>query len=169
MRNNRWPEALRLFEQAIERDPRYGPALAFAAFRRMQLCNDGFSADPDGDRHKGIDYARRALAVAGDDPIVLANGAQVLASFCEDIGAMIALIDRALRLNPSYARGWVASGYVRWLAGQPHLAIEHCKTATLLSPRARVGGVFHISGPAPLIAGRFEEAGSTLQPARQDS
>jgi adenylate cyclase len=163
------PEALRLFEQAIERDPRYGPALAFAAFCSMRLCNDGFSADPDGDRRKGIDYARRALAVAGDDPIVLANSAQVLAIFGEDIGAMIALIDRALRLNPSYARGWVASGYVRWLAGEPDLAIEHCKTAALLSPRARVGGVFHISGAAHLIAGRFEEAASALQLAIQDT
>ena len=28
----RFPEALRLMEQAIERDPRYGPALAWAAF-----------------------------------------------------------------------------------------------------------------------------------------
>src|SRR5260370_7692863 len=125
MRNNRWPEALRLFEQAIERDPRYGPALAFAAFRRMQLCNDGFSADPDGDRHKGIDYARRALAVAGDDPIVLANGAQVLASFGEDIGAMIALIDRALRLNPSSAPAWLPTGYVRCLPAAPTPPLNH--------------------------------------------
>ena len=48
-------EALRL--QAIELDPRYGPALAFAAFCCMRLCSDGFSTDRDGDRRKGIDYS----------------------------------------------------------------------------------------------------------------
>jgi hypothetical protein len=44
--------------------------------------------------------------VAADDPGTLANAALALASFGEDIGAMMALVDRALALNPSYARGW---------------------------------------------------------------
>jgi hypothetical protein len=43
--------------------------------------------------------------VAGDDPGVLANAALVLAYFGEDIGAMKALVDRALALNPNFARG----------------------------------------------------------------
>jgi hypothetical protein len=41
-------------------------------------------------------YVRRALEVAGDDPGVLANAAQTLAYFGEDIGAAIALIEIAL-------------------------------------------------------------------------
>ena len=44
-----------------------------------------------------------------DDPGVLANAALVLAYFGEDIGAMIGLVDRALALNPSFARGWFAA------------------------------------------------------------
>jgi hypothetical protein len=41
--------------------------------------------------------------VASDDPGVLVNAAITLAFFGEDIGAMLALIDRALTLNPSSA------------------------------------------------------------------
>jgi hypothetical protein len=60
------PEALRLMEQAIARDPRYGPALAYAAVYCFRL--DDQSEDRETDRLKGIDFARRALEVADDDP-----------------------------------------------------------------------------------------------------
>ena len=38
---------------------------------------------------------------------------------------MMALVDRALALNPSFARGWYISGVLRRWAGQPDIAIEH--------------------------------------------
>src|SRR5215467_879509 len=88
------PEALRLLEQAIDREPRYGPALAWAAHCCIRLVTDGRSEDPAADRLKGAAFARRALQVAGDDPVILANVALALAGFGEDIGAMIALVDR---------------------------------------------------------------------------
>jgi tetratricopeptide (TPR) repeat protein len=94
------PEALGLMEQAIARDPRYGPALAWAAICCTRLLFDGRSEDPAADRLKGVDFARQALEVAGDDPGILANSAQALAYLGEDIGAMMALADRALALNP---------------------------------------------------------------------
>ena len=67
------------------------------------------------------------------------NAAVALAYFGEDIGAMMALVDRALALNPSFARGWHISGILRMWAGQPDIAIEHVEAALRLSPRARVG------------------------------
>jgi adenylate cyclase len=104
------PEALRILDQAIERDPLYGPALAWAAVCCFRLCQDGRSDDLDADCRRGSDLARRALQVGGDDPGILANAAMALAYFGEDIGAMIALTDRALALNPNFARGWYISG-----------------------------------------------------------
>src|SRR5437762_4813494 len=41
------PEALRLLERAISRDPRYGPALAWAAFSCYRQLQDGRSEDPE--------------------------------------------------------------------------------------------------------------------------
>src|SRR5262249_48993944 len=119
------PEALCLMEQAIARDPRYGTVLAYAALCCHRLVIDGRSDDPPGDRLKGLDFAGRALDAGGTDPEILAYAALVLASFGENIGAMTALADRALALNPNYARGWAISALLRLWANQPDLAIEH--------------------------------------------
>jgi adenylate cyclase len=163
------PEALRLLEQAIARDPHYGLALANAAICCYRLLEDGRSADPAAERAKGLDYARRALAAAGDDPAILANAADALTWFGEDIGAMIAVVDRALALNPNYARGWHVSGVVRVQAGQPEIAIEHGETALRLSPRARVGSTFYMMGVAYFLSRRFEEAVPKLRVAIQEN
>jgi adenylate cyclase len=162
------PEALRLLERAIARDPRYGLALAWAAICCMRLVIDGRSEDREADRLRGADFARRALEVAGDDPGTLANAAQALAYFGEDIGAMMALVDRALALNPNYARGWHISGYLRLLAGQPDVAIEHAEAALRLSPRARVGSSLGNIGYAHFASRRFDEAVPKLLLAIQE-
>jgi len=162
------PEALRLMEQAIARDPYYGPALAWAAHCCLRLLLDDRSEDREADRLKGIDYARRALEVAGDDPGILANAALALAYFGEEIGAMMALVDRALALNPNYARGWHISGFLRMNAGQPDVAIVHAEAALRLSPRARVGSSLSVIGAAYFLSRRFNEAAPKLLLAIQE-
>ena len=161
-------QALDLMEQAIERDPRYGLALAFAALCCMRLCVDGTSTDPEADSRKGAGYARRALRVAGDDPSVLANAAQALAYFGEDIGAMMALVGRALALNPNFARGWLVSGTLRLWAGEPDIAIEHAEASLRLSPRVRIGTSSLVIGAAHFASRRFDEAVPKLLLAIQE-
>jgi len=162
------PEALRLMERAIARDPHYGPALAWAGFCCHRLFHDSQSENPAADRRKGIEFARRALEVAGDDPGVLANAAQTLAYFGEDIGAAIALIDRALVLNPNYARGWNISGVLRLWAGLPDVAIGHAETSLRLSPRADVGAALTLIGASHFYARRFDEAVPRLRVAVEE-
>src|SRR5690242_5384283 len=151
-------EALRLLEQAIERDPYYGPALAWAAICYHRLCVAGLGTDPEADRRKAAEFARRALEVASDDPGVLANAVFSLAYFGEEIGTMISLLDRAVVLNPSSARAWHLSGNLRLYAGQPDIAIQHVETALSLSPRARVGSSLAVIGQAHFFNRRFGEA-----------
>jgi TolB-like protein/tetratricopeptide (TPR) repeat protein len=162
------PDALRLLEGAIERDPRYGPALALAAVLYQRLVMDGRSENLETDIRQGTDLARRALQVAGDDPGVLANSAVVLAHFGEEIGSMMALVDRALTLNPSFARGWYQSGILRSWAGQPDVAADHLEAALRLSPRARIGAVLAVIGTAHFFARRFDEAVPKLLLAIQE-
>jgi adenylate cyclase len=152
------PEALRLLEQAISRDPRYGPALALAAICCFRLLLDGRSEDIAVDRRKAADYARRALEVASDDPDVLVGAATALAYVGEDIDAMIALTDRALALNPNFARGWHLSGSLRQWAGYLDRAMEQFETALSLSPRAPVGPTILNVGRVHFLARRFNEA-----------
>ena len=162
------PEALRLSEQAIARDPRYGPALAWAAHCSYRLLLDGRSEDREAERLKSAEFARRALEVAGDDPAVLVNAADVLAYFGEDIGAILALVERALALNPNFARGWHVSSSLRVWAGQPDIAIEHAEASLRLSPRARVGPSVFLIGAAHFLSRRFDEAVPKLLLAIQE-
>jgi adenylate cyclase len=163
------PAALRLLEDAINRDPNYGPALAWASTCCDRLIVDGRSSDPAADAARSVNFARRALQVAPDDPIVLANVPESLARHGEDIGAMTALVDRALALNPNYARAWHVSGILRVWAGDAETAIKHLETALRLSPRARVGNTFLPLGLAHFLSRRFDEAMSKLLLAIQDN
>ena len=161
-------QALDLLRQAIKRDPCYGPALALAAACHHHLDTNGWADDRETNRRCGVDLARQALRVGGDDPGVLANAAFVLARFGEDIDAAIALVDRSLVLNPSFARGWACSGYIRLFAGQPVLSIEHFETALRLSPRGGKASYLIGMGMAQFMARRFEEAAATLQLSLQE-
>jgi adenylate cyclase len=152
------PRALALMEQAIQRDPRYGPALAWAAICCVRLVQDGGSENSAAYSQKGAGFARRALEVAGDDPSVLANAAVALAYFGEDIGATVVLVDRALTLNPNFARGWYLSSILRRWAGQPDIAVEHIETSMRLSPRARNELSFFLIGAAYFYGRRYDEA-----------
>jgi TolB-like protein len=148
--SHRMRQALALLEEAIARDPHYGPALGLTAQCCQHLAT-GFNApDRDAIRPKGIDFARRAIDAAGDDPGVLADAAMALAVLGEDIDPMIALVDRALAFNPSFARGWYISGFLRLYAGQTDLAIEHGEIASRLSPRAPAGYEAYLIGASVL-------------------
>jgi len=132
-------EALRLLERAIARDPRYAPVLAGAALCCFRLHLDGRSENPATYARTGADYAHRALEVAGDNPAILVQVAIVRSYFGEDIGAMLALVDRALALDPNSAGSWHISGLLRSWAGLPDIAIKHIETAVRLNPRIPVG------------------------------
>jgi TolB-like protein/class 3 adenylate cyclase len=161
-------EALGLLERAIAIDPHYAPALSWAALCHRRIVLDGGAEEPETNRRKAIDLARQALQAGENDPRILAEAAHVLAQFGEDIGAMLGLVDRALALNPSYARGWNLSGLLRVYAGQHDLAIEHIETSLRLSPREHIGTPLLTMGMAYFFKRRFDEAASKLLLAIQD-
>jgi len=129
--------ALGLLEQAIRYDPRYGGALALAAWWRLQFAVNAWTDDQAVNHHKAIELARRALQVTDDDPAVLADAAGVLAGFGEDLDFSISLVDRSLQLNPSCVIAWHWSAWLRLSAGEPDLAIEHFERSLRLDPRAQ--------------------------------
>ena len=157
-----------LLDQAIAIDRQYGPALSWAAFCHMTLVRDGWTEEAETSRRKAIALAREALEVGENDPRILVHSALVLGYLGEDIDAMIGLVDRALALNPSFARGWYVSGLLRVWAGQPDLTIEHIETSLRLSPRERVGATLSTMGMAYFFKHQFDEAASKLILAIQD-
>jgi adenylate cyclase len=160
--------ALDLLERAIERDPDYGSALAQAAGLHHQLHLSGWTDNPEENRRRGIDLAQRAIQVAGDDPDVVSHAGYTLGYFGEEIDVVIALLDRGLKRNPSSARCWQRSGWLRLWAGEPDLAIEHFEKSLRLDPRELRANPFMGMGLAHFFARRFEEARGTLLQSLQE-
>jgi TolB-like protein/class 3 adenylate cyclase len=161
-------QAVSLLEQAGTRDPRFGAPLALAACCHLMLSLSGWTEKPEISRLAGIDLARKALRAAGDDPCTIIRSAYALGYFSEDIGTPIALAERALEMNPSFAAGWYYSAYLRLWAGQPDLAIEHFTASVRLSPHDRPARVHFGIGMAHFMAGRFDEARAMLLRSSQE-
>lgn len=167
--SRQFPEAVRLMEQAIARDPGYGQALGWTAVGITRLIGDGRSEDPARDRLRALDFATRALAAAAGDPNIMVNAANVLVWFGADMAEALAIVDRALAINPNFARGWHVSGLLRLRAGDLDAAIAHTETSLRLSPRAGDGGSTRLNiGAAHFFARRFDQALSMLLIAVQD-
>ena len=100
--------------------------------------------------------------MADDDAGILANAAAVFGRTEEDISTAIALIDRSLALNPSSARGWYVSGFIRVHAGQYDAAIEHLERSLRLNPRGYLSAPRLALGMAHFFSGRFAQAAEIL-------
>ena len=103
-----------------------------------------------------------------NDPGILVNAAFVLAHFGEDIGAMIGLVDRALALNPSFARGWFVSGNLR--SGPVNRSRDRaCRDLAAPEPARAYRCAPNEIGVAYFFKRQFDEAASKLLLAIQDN
>ena len=126
--------AIGLLSRAIELDPDYGLALALAAVCHFLLIPFGWSDDPQADHRQSVELAHRALRAAGDEAQVLALVALITAYLEGDLDGGLALVDRAIAINPGSAAAWNYSGDLRLQAGEPGLAIDHLATSMRLDP-----------------------------------
>jgi adenylate cyclase len=164
---NGYIAALDLLGRSIERDPYYGASLALAAACQTGMYVSGWTHNPDASRREGVERARQALRYGGDDLCTLARAAYALGHF-EDIDAAIALVDRSLQINPSFAFGWQQSGWLRLWAGNPDLGISHLEAALRLNPRDSLPGTLMGIGVGHFFASRLEEARSMLLRSLQE-
>jgi TolB-like protein/class 3 adenylate cyclase len=160
--------ALALLERAIQRDPHFGPALGLAAVCYHHLHRFANSEEAQIHGQAALQLARGALKASPDDPGTICNVAFILSYFGDDMNSAITLAERALALNPSFARGWAVSGYIRLWAGQPDLAIQHLETACRLSPRDGNGSYRWGIGLAQFFQRRFDDAIVTLLTALEE-
>ena len=155
-------QAVDLLQQAIERDPLYGPALALAAHCHRNFAVMNWTEDAEAVRLTSVGLARQALRVGPDDPDVLGRVAVTFGYFGEDIAVAVGLIDRCLALNPSHARAWHWSGLLRVFAGQLERALDDFQNYLRLSPRDRITGYMNSIGEAYFFSRRFDEAATHL-------
>ena len=162
-------EALPLFYQSIERDPGFASAYAMAAACLFWSKFNGWVADRSQVVSEGARLAHRAIELGKDDAVALARGGHALANFVGDLDGGLALIDKALLLNPNLAAAWFLGGFVQIMRGEPDNAIERLAYAMRSSPldsemyRMQCGTAL-----AHLFAGQFDEAAAWAEKALRD-
>src|SRR5712672_1853824 len=132
-------EALRLFYKAIELDPDFASAYAMAAGCHLWRKLHGWMDDRSHEVAEGARLAQRAAELGNDDAVALAWGGHALAHLAGDLDGGIALIDKALALNPNLAAAWFLSGFLRIGRGEHEHAIERFARAMRRSEERRVG------------------------------
>jgi len=150
-------EAKRLFETALEIDPRSTMALSGLAITLGWMINFGWTDDIDAARAAAHAAARRAVDLDEND--AWSHAALGLISFyMNQLDAAAAACRRALELNPNLAaaEGWL--GVVLSWRGDYDEAVLHAENAIRLSPRD-----IHSMGTfartcAEFGAGRYEQA-----------
>jgi TolB-like protein len=162
-------EGLPLLYRAIQLDPNFAPAYAMAAWCHFWRKVNGWMTDRTQEIAEGTRLARRAIELGKDDAVALTRGGHALAHFTGDVDASIALLDRALALDPNLAAAWFLGGFLRAERGDPDDAIAFFTRAMRFSPldpemfRMQAGMAL-----AHLLAGRFDDASSWAEKAYRD-
>lgn len=160
--------ALELTDRALRIDPDHARNLALGARCRLHRKVQGWVPPDHPSIAQGARMGRRATELAMDDPEVLWMGGIVVALAGGDVAGGIALIDRALRINPSSADALTYSGMARAYLGDSDVALAHLERAHRLSPLdAQTYNKFLAAAFACFTAGRYEDSldwtGRTLQ------
>jgi adenylate cyclase len=151
-------EALGHLNRAIAIDPLYAAPYGLAAWCYHYQRARGWVPPSDPALIDGIRLAKLAASLGQDDPETLWMAGRVLAELSGDLDGAIALIDRALALNPNSANAWRSSGMVRAYLGHTEAAIAHLERAVRLNPLDAAPYLSLGFAWAHFIAGRYEEA-----------
>jgi TolB-like protein len=159
-------EALPMFYEAIALDAEYASAYGMAAWCYFWRKVNGWMTDREREIPEGVRLARLAVELGRDDAVALTRAGHALGHLAGDLDGGIALLDRALMLNPNLAPAWFLGGFLRAFRGETDDAIAHFARAVRLSPldpemfRMEAG-----SALAHFFAGRFDTAATWAEKA----
>ena len=127
-------KAIEFLDRALAIDPDYAYAHALYAGAMGQVFRDTVGVAREAAKKAAESHARRAIALDGDDGVVLAYAGWVLLVAAADVdGARVAL-DRATVLNPNLSIALAYRSIALAIAGEPHAAIETANKALRLNP-----------------------------------
>jgi adenylate cyclase len=153
MANRRFRE---LMAEAIELDPNYAAARALLAEALYSQAILGWTEFPDRELSRAADEARKAIALAPDEPDGYRALGRILLARAEYDQAQNAL-KRAIELNPSDASALALSGSVLSFSGEIAGAIDSLQLALRLDPMLEPNYVFDLA-VAYYLARRHEDA-----------
>lgn len=157
--DDKFVEALPLFERAMEIDPTYAAAFALAADWHSVRIGQGRSADSKADFREVERLSKLALTLDRFDPRALSLCGHVRAFSFRDFDQAIELFDRALAANPSSAIAWLRSSPTFSYLGETREARRRADIGLRLSPYdAHVFYTYAIIALASYSAGNYSEA-----------
>jgi len=131
---NEVSQALRLYRQAVELDPSYARALAALSSCCWNFIAQGFGHRDDSQVSDLVHVAQKSVALDANDSDVVAAAAIVLALPGGDMDTGVALVEKAIALNPNsgmaFRNGAALHGYI----GQAEKAVDYARRADRLSP-----------------------------------
>jgi len=146
--------AIDLLDHATALDPDFVMAMSMSCVCRRQVIDHRWSDDPEQVRRRGLELAERALRLGGEDARVLCEVAISLPGLEGRLDRAVALMDRAIALNPASAFVLMTSGSLRLKCGEPDLAAEHLESAMRLDPISAMNGYMRMY----LASARFQQA-----------
>ena len=150
-------EAVRLLNRALELDHAYAPAMEYVSSCRVLQRSRHWIPSSGPEVDEGIAMARRAISAAWDNPIVLTGAGFTLAFLAGENETALSAIDRAIVLNPNYARAFRLRALVLVFLNRPDEAIPAAQEAMRLSPRSPWTFLsVQAQAFAHLAAGRYE-------------
>jgi TolB-like protein len=159
-------QAISLFQSAIERDAEFGSAYGMAAWCYFWRKVSGWMENREQEIAEGVRLARLAVEYGRDDAVALTRSGHALLHLAGEIDNGIALLDRALVLNPNLASAWFLGGYARMWDGDLDGGLARFAQAMRLSPldpemyRMKAG-----IAAAHMFAGRYDLASSWAEEA----
>jgi len=151
-------EAQRLLEKALALQPDHALAMAFLAYCHITGVFFGWSASPQNSINAARNLARQAYSLSeGDAWVQCALGLTEFVS--KRLDEAVALLGRAIELNPSFALAHGYHGLALAHAGRPDEAIAAARHARRLSPRDPELIHFHIAAAvAHFVKREYEQA-----------
>jgi adenylate cyclase len=151
--------AIELLERAVELDPSFAPAVALAGFAYLNRHNMQLATTEESDVDRGLGYARAALRLGSDDPVVTAYAGFLLLHLGAEYDTGLVLIEGALVDNPNSSIILGLAGIGHLLGGELVSAKHYLERALSLNPH-EFGAFWQLSGTAHALMaeGRYEEA-----------
>ena len=160
--------ALEYFYKAIEKDPGYGRAYAYAFWcyrRTVQLSGMILSKE---EQAEAIRLMEAGLKADKDDPIVVWQAGSMKCLFQRDFEGALTLIERSLLIDPNSTRALIASSEAHTYMGDTETAIEHGERAIRISPHSPAHWNMHTHiAESHLQELRYEEAAKAAKKAVQ--
>jgi adenylate cyclase len=151
-------DALRLLRRAIEIDPSYAPASAHLAVCQWSWVSQNWIDRSDPAVADMVQLARTALALDGNDPEVLSLAGFIMALPGGDLSGGIAMLEKAVILNPNNAQALRMLGQLYAYAGDKQSAIGYLERSYRLNPVSQTAA-FHTGYViAHFVAGEHEPA-----------